>query len=371
MKNKTGLVVGIVLGFLAICFAGYMGLMMFSMVRGMYVPPDKRDVIAKNAREVAAEPTELGVTGTLLIEEREELVALDLATQKKTTLMGRSADESVYALAGPNANGVAVAVLNDMMGKSHRIVKLDLKTRQVKTVAARKGDALWQGSVGENVAIARDKNVAVVLKGNGNYQFADPQAYMTKGEIQLINLDTGDVTSVSKDGIDAPMAISEDAKVVWFVSPVDGGKLRALPAKEIVPPGANSHPGIVRWSENGLEPVCAGWGATRIAAQDKLLVQNYGASDYFYNLGTGEVWDGGFQQHFWSIKWMTKEGYFVSIARPTRVEDVEFTKSNGLPGPRPLLRLVVSDPKTDRVVTYYKSLDPRRQWSFGAWSKGK
>lgn len=68
---------------------------------------------------------------------------------------------------------------------------------------------------------------------------------------------------------------------------------------------------------------------------------------------------------------MTKEGYFVSIARPTRVEDVEFTKSNGLPGPRPLLRLVVSDPKTDRVVTYYKSLDPRRQWSFGAWSKGK
>ena len=74
--------------------------------------------------------------------------------------------------------------------------------------------------------------------------------------------------------------------------------------------------------------------------------------------------------YMFGLKWITGTGVGVANAMQVRAEDVVFTRNNGLPGPRPLNRIVGYDPATGRVATLYKGIDPRYSWSYGPWIAG-
>ncbi len=110
-----------------------------SMMYGMVTPPNKEDVIAANAHEVKVTATDLGLNGTLMVDELSDLIAIDVATGNRifTHRLGR--DENTYAVAGPNELGTVVVLVNNMMAKRHKMMKIDLNSSKVTTIFEAKG----------------------------------------------------------------------------------------------------------------------------------------------------------------------------------------------------------------------------------------
>jgi len=338
------------------------------MFWGMFAPPpDPRTVIAKDAHEVSVPAAELGVAGTVLVDETRAVVALDVPSGTQREVLRLTGDETVFAVAGPNNHGVAAVAVNNMMAKRHRLVRIDVATGQSKTIFERDGDALWESAIGSNIAIARDSDVAVIFVGKDNVQLSDPPAYMSRGEIQTVDLSTGKTKTVAKDGLEDPMAISADGQRVWYVAEYARKKARQLPGGEQLTDSGSPASTVFVYHDGQSQAVAPGWGATLSDNEETLVLSGNWTPASILDLTTKKVGWSPLQKHMGSIHWLSGKGVFVATAQPIRAEDVEFTKNNGMPGPRPLLRIVAVQPGDDKVALLWKGIDPRKRWSFGTW----
>lgn len=341
------------------------------MVLSMIVPPSKEDVIAQNAHEENVKPVELGVNGTLMVDEGRDLIAIDVATNKKFFTYSHKRDENTFALAGPNELGTVVVLVNNMMAERHKLMMINLNTSQVTTIFENKGDALWDDAVGNHIAIAAHKDVAIFFKGTGHKQFFDPQAYMSSGTINRIDLHTKKIEVLTQEGLDDFMTLSADGGKAWYLTPYPRAMAKNLPGGHLFPPSSSEAPCMVMW-ENGLKtPVAAGFGGVVSNSEGFASVGEYEGSEQILNLKTKKLESTTFPNYAYGIRSIPLDNVFIAWAKQTKVEDVEFTTANGMPGPRSLLRIAAFEADSDRVATLYPRLDPRREWSYGPWSQSR
>ncbi|HXH61478.1 MAG TPA: hypothetical protein VNI20_08980 [Fimbriimonadaceae bacterium] len=334
-----------------------------------FLKPRPEDVIAKDAHETAVKAADLGLHGTLLVDKINHLDVVDVETGDTSEVLPLKGDDTVFALAGPNRKGIAAVVVNNMMAKRHRLIRLDLATGEAETVFERKGDALWQDAIGESISVAADANVVLVHVGKGHTQLYDPQAYMASGELQIVNLDTGEVRAIAEDAFDTDTALSSTGAEAWFVRAYNRNRARSLPGGAQLTASNSRTPVVFHWSASGETPVAPGWGV-RVSADEKtLVIEENGQSERLLSASGQSLEPTGLPDYTYGVAYIESNGIMVTTAQQIRTNDVQFTRNNGMPGPRPMARIVGFDAKTGRVANLYPAVDPRWDWSYGEWSQ--
>lgn len=338
------------------------------MVVQSFVPPDPARSVATNAHEISVTAEKLGLRGILLLDRNREVVAVDVATGAETMILKLSGDEAVFGFAGPNRNGKVIVVVNDMMAARHRLLCVDLVHGTIETVFARKGDALWGHAIGTDLALADRADVALVFVGTGSKQFQDPPALMNQGTLQRIDLSTGKIDNLATDALGAEIGLSGDGKVAWYVAPCNRGKAKSLPGGSELEDSSSETPAISRIEDGKVTIVANGWGVSPIEKDGALLVYGNGTEPRRFDLGRGTLESLPLPDYMRTPKWISANGIYITTAMQTRVADVQFTKHNGLPGPRPMPRIIAYRPATRESALLCPAIDPRQSWSFGEWT---
>jgi|CXWL01.1.fsa_nt_gi hypothetical protein len=354
-------------GIASACFVtvGTFGCLVFEMAF-----PNADNAYAKDANEKAVSASEFGINGTLLINERQSIRAIDISTGKESTVFRDGFNENVFALDGPNRNGIAVVVVNNMMAKRHRLVMLDLGTGKSSNVFERAGDALWEDSIGEDVAIAEDVNVALYFVGKGSKQLYDPQAFMGTGEIRRINLDTGQEVVLTREAMNSVatgISIGATGDTAWYLTFRDRELARDLPGGDRFSESQSDAPVVVCKVGNSVDEIAAGWGA-RVSGDTKyMFVAGNGERESFLYQDVGIMREVPLPTYMKDAHEIIKGRYFITTAAQIRKEDVRF-QDCGMNYPMPKPRIVIADSESNRVATLCKEFDPRCAWSYGKWA---
>lgn len=338
------------------------------LVAQSFIPPNPERGVARNAHEIPVAAEKLGLRGTLLLDRNREVVAVDVISGSEKSILKLSGNETVFGIAGPNRNGKVIVVVNDMMAAKHRLVCVDIAQDTVKTVFARQGDALWGHAIGSDVALADRADIALVFVGTGTKQLQNPPALMNQGTLQRIDLSTGKIEDLARDALGSEIGLSADGKVAWYVSPGERTKAKLLPGGSELEDSNSQTPVISKLEAGKVTIVANGWGVSPIESDGALLVYGNGTEPRRYDLAHGKLEALPLPDYMQTPKWVSAKGVFVTTAMQTRVADVQFTKHNGLPGPRPMPRIIAYRPSTREATVLSPAIDPRQSWSFGEWS---
>jgi hypothetical protein len=112
---------------------------------------------------------------------------MDVELPAKTEKMIRPGEKQpVHAVAGPDASGRIVIVVDEAPG--HALKVLPLSGGPEKVVVARPGGTLWDHATGASIALAREGGNVALLEKTAGYQIA-PEAYVEPGCLEVWNLD--------------------------------------------------------------------------------------------------------------------------------------------------------------------------------------
>ncbi len=191
---------------------------------------------------------------------------------------------------------------------------------------------------------------------------------MSVGSINRINLDTRHIDVLTHQAFEDQMSLSADGTRAWYVAAYPRAMVRSLPGGGRFPASSSEAPCVVMWDKGLKTPVAGGWGATLSDNEKLLVIGGNGDQEQALDLATNKIADVAFPNYAYGTRSIPKDDIVIAWAQQTRVEDVDFTRMNGMPGPRSLLRIAAFETTSDRTATLYSKLDPRRQWSYGSWS---
>jgi hypothetical protein len=364
-SNRTGwIIIGVVCVMALVSVAGFI-----AFLRIEPAPLELSDYVVENSKEVAVTPKSLGLIGTLIVEADSGVEAINVETGETKNCLQLAEGESVFALAGPNKSGIAAVVLSNMMGQRHRLVRLDLKNETEKTILDRKGDALRDNAIGWHIAIASEADVAYVIVPKKQIQLYHPSSYISEGELQRIDLNSGQVTVTADRVLDSDFSCGADGNTVWYTAATDRKLAKELPSPDPIYNSWSRYPVVFeKRSSTPPKPLVAAWGALLDNKGKKLIPFGHQTAKTVMNLETKGVEALQIPPYVYGIVYFSDDLY-VGRAPQLKASDVEFTQSNGLPGPRPMDRVIAIRAKTSETSKLYDSIDPRDVFSFGAWSR--
>lgn len=327
---------------------------------------------AHNVQERDVSPKDLGIAGTVLLPNPSELVAIDIATKKSRTLFSTGEAWSMQACAGPNCNGLVAFIDNNMDAKRHRLHVLDTTSGKHRIIFERKGDALWEDAISENMAIAGKANIAALLVGVGHEQLRSPDAYMSTCNIELVDLVTGRTRRFTFLAYGETIAIDDTAKNVFFIGGLGRKEAARLPlSREIkqTPGGSDPTPVAFRLDTTTGEtfPLHPAWRLSLSNNGNVLGLCDYDGKVTVYDLIKHTIHPFPSPDYIIGAINLVSSNVLVARAKPASLKDVQMTKYNGLPGPRPMSRVLVLDTAKHQIATVYNGVDPRTAVTFSPW----
>jgi hypothetical protein len=337
------------------------------------VPPNPENAINRNIVEVETSAEEMGLTGTVLHEtDSSEVVAIDLATGVAKTVFQSKGEFRIHALEGPNLNGVAIVVENDFMLKRHRLIRLNLAQGTQETIWDRPGDALWESAIGEQMSLAESKNMLVVYSGGGGTQLSDPPAYMTTGQLILLDLDSKIESFVASPAFEGCSAISDDASTIWFAKSIPRDAAKKLPGGFAVTNGRGPVCGIYEWRASKVRPIAAGFYIQNFVKPNSTMISGNETASFVLNLTTAAVSDLLLPDYISGIEeWLPDDTVLASCPQ-SDPSKVVFVGDNFSRGKQALDRIVAINPAKGQIHTVVQTFDVAfDKWSYGEWSATK
>lgn len=364
-RRNNRIALGVILA-LPICC----GLGIFGACSSMNSTPDPATLVNRNMREAEVQAAEMQLRGTLLYEtDMDSVRAIDLATGEEKDAYQCKGDYKVWAVDGPNRNGIAVLIENNMTAKRHRLVRLDLVKGTSSVVFERAGDALWEDEIDEQTAIAENRNLAVVHMGTGNLQLYDPQAYMGVGKTVLVDLASKRETVIDSASFSGCAAISPDGDRVWLSKPVERARAKALPGGSAVSVGRGPVPAIFVWIGGASLPIASGDSLKVHPQVDRIELYDTDANRLLWNPKTGSVSSMPTPDYVYAIEEWFKSGLMICTAPQSDPSKVEIVGDNFSRGKQAKERIVAIHPEKGQVHTIVPQFDSTYdKWSFGEWS---
>lgn len=320
-------------------------------------------------REVA--PTVLGATGSVTLAEPRRIRTVDLRDGKVTELATFSRDQFVATLSGRNGNGQVAAFVydSDLGGSQLLLFRAGTVPKSLLTV---KGDPIWDGVVGEELALAGKAPVIVYGRKVGSDQLYDPQALMTRIDYYRVNTETGREEWLGVQGYSNPIVLSSDGHYLYYTVGIDQAtknwirhRVGAVPKNDGTPIAV----GVFQFDLFGRSsrPLALGWRVYSAGSDDSLLISDYDFKITRLSVKSGEIESVAVPDYSTGVFGMTARGSLMTRAKQVSREDVELTQNNGLPGPRPMSRVIGIRTDAGEVTTFWKAIDPRNQVVFSAF----
>ncbi|AIE87689.1 hypothetical protein [Fimbriimonas ginsengisoli] len=328
---------------------------------------------AHDVHEKDVTATQMGIGGTVAIPAPNGVEMTDVASGDTKTWYQPTGDWRIWGVAGPNRNRLAIFTENDMSAKLHRLNTLDMGSGVVRRLFERPGDALWDHAISDNMVVAGASDVAVIADGVGNEQLHAPEAYMPVCDLERVDLTTGATRRFKVRAFESTMAISGDGRYVFYVAGLDSNRaarLQNLSAPKSAPTEGPTpvvfRLDMVSGRSTALFP---GWNVTGDPDDGLVLISDYDGNVTVFDLTTLRSRPFSKPNYVHTPLGLVGGSILISRAMQARREDVELTRFNGLPGPRPMPRVVAYDGKGRRIATLVKAFDPRHQASYSPWPK--
>lgn len=314
--------------------------------------------------------------GAYLVVSRPpgEIVALCLADLTETIVRtSRKGAGWAYSISGPDSSGRIVYVENHMVEKRHLLKTIMLDGSNDTEIFTRRGDALWQHVIGEDLELTPGGGRVAFLGALKRRQMHAPKALLQTGPLEIWDLQRKQPLDVSVTALDHGLSWFPDGKRLAFVKLV---QLDQIPTLAVKP--SNAEMDFGRWREApatfilnvetgeevflhvGWSPVVSADGASVIVADFKdrhmrVRVQTRAASPI--------EWPGG---HWRGPIGLAHDERLVYWGLPTTGAPVRHTKNNSpLVGPKPMGSIKLADLSTGRFRTLITHIDPRRKLSLG------
>jgi hypothetical protein len=133
---------------------------------------------------------------------------------------------SFHSLSGPDKDGRIAFIDSDYKEKQHFLRVTSIKEKKYDVIFSRKGDALWDHAIGENLALAPSGgHVAFVGKLITPNQMSGADVYLQTGPLEIWNIETKSPIKLDIVALDACLSWFSDGKRLAYTKLVSKNEI--------------------------------------------------------------------------------------------------------------------------------------------------
>jgi hypothetical protein len=123
---------------------------------------------------------------------------------------------TIHALSGPDLNGRVVYVEDHMMKKTHSLKVASLSGNDHEAILTHSGDALWDHSIGESLALSATGGLVATVGPTTGVQMHDPMALLMEGSIEIWSIEDRSQQKLNIAAIDRGLSWFPDSKQIAY-----------------------------------------------------------------------------------------------------------------------------------------------------------
>jgi hypothetical protein len=195
---------------------------------------------------------------------------------------------------------------------------------------------------------------------------------MSVCRLEKVDLLTGAVRTFPFDVYETPIALDSTGRYAYYTA----GEPKAVADRLSKSSGIVGFPEAARPKTpvvhqldtvtGAVKALFPGWGVALGGSDGTLLVTSQEAGSVVYDLATQKAKFLDVPDYFYWPIGMATPSVAIGMAKQAKLSDVQMTQSNGLPGPRPMPRIVAINPGAKQIATLYRSVDPRDRVIYSA-----
>jgi len=279
----------------------------------------------------------------------------------------------IHTISGPDLEGrVAYIEYKTEKPARHFLKIIKMTTDKSQTIFDRPGDALWDGVIGEHIALSPKGGWVAIIGELKNHQFREPSALLKTGPLEICDVKKRNCEKTAKSGLESYISWFPDGKRFAYVELVSRKELpngfngedllsgtekwKKVPAVYIYDMGKKKS----RFVHVGIRPIVSQDGHYLIVSgiyalrTSRLVDTRTGKSN--------ELRLPGFLGR--NIALFSKFALYWGY--PTTGSKKRLTKSNSpLVGPKGMVTIKATELNTTNFQTLIPYIDPRRSVSFG------
>lgn len=315
-----------------------------------------------------------GIKGEVAFTPEGEGAVQRIGEKRARTIFTGTEDVRSHTIAGPDVYG-RIALVDDDSESSRHALRIISPDGSIRTLFERSGDPLWGDfntgikPISEHIAMSPSGKVAILVHMKGR-QFTHPDAYLEEGKLEIWSPDAKQPRSFDLDCLDYGMAWFPDNRrlaVVRTTTPAEIANSNIKLANSASMSLTDHFPAVwlVDTASGKANPLVK--GSYPVVSQDgrSLSVEDPEGNVEIVDLLSAKATPVDLPGQYGVVIGITSDRRVIYWAIATEGTKVQTTKSNGLPGPRPMLTIKVVDLATGKFATVVPSIDPRSEATFG------
>jgi hypothetical protein len=285
--------------------------------------------------------------------------------------------EPVHSLSGPDKNG-RIAYIEYQMGDNatHSLKLNSIKSLQEETIFTRRGDALWDDVIGNDLALSPVGGFVSFVGKLTPMQMRKPDAYLEIGSLEIFNVGTKSKLETKLIALNAGLAWFPDGKKLAYTTLIDRMEMPPIDSRCNIKSSFGNEwskiPAVYVYdlADHSDTFLYAGWNPIVSTDAKSILVSGFENNYCLVNYETKSAVPIDWPSRYSSVIAFTSAHSILHMGLPTAGAKPKWTEHNSpLVGPKPMVSIKLSDLSNGSFQTVLDFADPRLNMSYGQTDK--